>query len=64
MTFWNPIVNQPTKTKIRRAWSLSVSFFPRWDYSINCFQNMKKKFGGGEGNTPLMCLWMYSILVG
>ena len=26
-------------------------------------QNIKKKFGGGEGNTPLTCLWMYNILV-
>ncbi len=26
-------------------------------------QNIKKKFGGGEGNTPVTCLWMYNILV-
>ena len=64
------IVNQPTKTvitdqdkgslvSIRRILPKAGLFhcaFHRW-------QNIKKKFGGGEGNTPLTCLWMCNILV-
>jgi hypothetical protein len=32
-------------------------------YFIHRRQNTKKKFGSGDGNTPLTCLWMYNILV-
>jgi hypothetical protein len=66
----HPIVNQPTKTVITnqdKGSLLSIrQIVPEAGLflcAFHCWQNTKKKIGGGEGNTPLICLWIYSILM-
>jgi hypothetical protein len=66
----HPIVNQPTKTVITDQDKGSLASIKKILPQAGLFhcafhrrQNIKKKFGGGEGNTPLTCLWMYNILV-
>jgi hypothetical protein len=66
----HPIVNQPTKTVITNQDKGSLvsirQILPEaglFHCAFHRRQNIKKKFGGGEGNTPLTCLWMYNILV-
>ncbi len=68
--FFHPIVNQPTKTVITDQDKGSLASIRQILPEAGLFhcafhhrQNIKKKFGGGEGNTPLTCLWMYNILV-
>ncbi len=68
--FIHPIVNQPTKTVITDQDMGSLKSIRQILPEAGLFhcafhrgQNIKKKFGGGEGNTPLTCLWMYNILV-
>ncbi len=64
------IVNQPTKTVSTDQVKGSLASIRQIHPEVGLFhcafhrrQNTKKKFGGGEGNTPLTCLWMYNILV-
>jgi hypothetical protein len=64
------IVNQPTKTVITDQDKGSLASIRQilpdvWLFhcAFHCRQNIKKQFGGREGNTPLTCLWMYNILV-
>ncbi len=64
------IVNQPMKTVITDQDKGSLASIRQilpetglFHCAFHCRQNIKKKFGGGEGNTPLTCLWMYNILV-
>jgi hypothetical protein len=66
----HPIVNQPTKTVITDQDKGSLASIRQivpeaglFHCAFHCRQNIKKKFGGREGNTPLICLWMYNILV-
>ena len=66
----HPIVNQPTKTVITDQDKGSLASIRQILPEAGLFhcafhrrQNIKKKFGGGEGNTPLTCLWMYNLLV-
>ncbi len=66
----HPIVNQPMKTVITDQDKGSLAsikqILPEAGLFLCAFhrrQNITKKFGGGEGNTPLTCLWMYNILV-
>jgi len=66
----HPIVNQVTKTVItdqdKGAFTAIRQIVPEAG-QIHCAfhrrQNIKKKFGGGEGNSPLTCLWMFNMLV-
>jgi hypothetical protein len=66
----HPIVNQPTKTVITdqdKGSLVSIKQILPEAGLFHCAfhrrQNIKKKFGGGEGRTPLTCLWMYNILM-
>ena len=66
----HPIVNQPTKTVITDQDKGSLSSIRTVLPQVGLFhcafhrrQNIKKKFGGADGTTPLTCLWMYNILV-
>ena len=66
----HPIVNQPTKTVITDQDKGSLASIRQILPDAGLFhcafhrrQNIKKKFGGGEGNTALTCLWMYNLLV-
>jgi hypothetical protein len=66
----HPIVNQPTKTVITDQDKRSLASIKQILSEAGLFhcafhrrQNIKKKFRGGEGNTPLACLWIYNILV-
>jgi len=76
MKFWkfiksiHPIINQSTKTVITDQDKGSLASIRQILPEAGLFhcafhrrQNIKKKFGGGEGNTPLTCLWMYNILM-
>ena len=63
-------MNQPTKTVITDQDKGSLASIRQILPDAGLFhcafhrrQNIKKKFGGGEGNTPLTCLWMYNLLV-
>ncbi len=66
----HPIVNQVTKTVITdqdkgaltAIWQI-VPEAGQFHCAFHRHQNIKKKFGGGEGNSPLTCLWMFNILV-
>ncbi len=66
----HPIINQNTKTIITDQDKGSLAYIRKIVPEAGLFhcafhrrQNIKKKFGGGEGNTPLTCLWMYNMLV-
>ena len=66
----HPIVNQPTKTVITDQDKESLASIKQILPEAGLFhcafhrrQNIKKKFGGGEGSTPLTCLWMYNLLM-
>ena len=66
----HPIVNQPTKTVITDQDKGSLASIKQILPEAGLFhcafhrrQNIKKKFGGGEGSTPLTCLWMYNLLM-
>jgi len=68
--FIYPIVNQPTKTVITNQDKGSLASIRQivpetglFHCAFHRWQNIKKKFGGGEGNTPLTCLLMVNILV-
>jgi len=66
----HPIINQVHKTVItdqdKGALASIQEVLPKVGHfhcSFHRRQNIKKKFGGGEGNTPLTCLWMFNLLV-
>jgi hypothetical protein len=66
----HPIVNQPTKAVITHKDKGSLASIGQilpeaglFHCAFHCRQNIKKKFGGGERNAPLTCIWMYNILV-
>lgn len=66
----HPIVSQSTKTIImdqdKGSLASNREIVPEaglFHCAFHRCQNIKKKFGGGEGNTPFTCLWMYNILV-
>ncbi len=54
-----------SQIRTRDAWITlgNPSWGGQFHCSFHCRQNIKKKFGGGEGITPLTCLWMFNILV-
>ena len=66
----HPIINQVHKTVItdqdKGALGSICDVLPNVGHfhcSFHRRQNIKKKFGGGDGNTALSCLWMYNLLV-
>jgi hypothetical protein len=66
----HPIINQNTKTIITDQDNGSLASIRKnvpeaglFHCAFHRCQNIRKKFGGGEGNTPLTCLWMYNMLV-
>jgi hypothetical protein len=66
----HPIVNQVTKTVITdqdkgalTAIRQTVPKAGQFHCAFHRHQNIKKKFGGEEGNSPLTCLWMFNLLV-
>ena len=66
----HPIINQVHKTVItdqdKGALGPIRDVLPKVGHfhcSFHRRQNIKKKFGGGDGNTALSCLWMYNLLV-
>jgi hypothetical protein len=66
----HPIVNQVTKTVItdqdKGALTAIRQVVPdagQFHCAFHWCQNITKKFGGGEENSPLTCLWMFNILV-
>ena len=66
----HPIINQVHKTVItdqdKGALGSIRDVLPKVGHfhcSFHRRQNIKKKFGGGDGNTALSCLWMYNLLV-
>ena len=76
MQFWkfivaqHPIINQVHKTVItdkdKGALGLIRGVLPNVGHfhcSFHRRQNIKKKFGGGDGNTALSCLSMYNLLI-
>jgi len=68
--FIHPVVNQPMKTVITYQDKGSLASIRQivpeaglLHCAFHCRHYIKKKFGGGEGNTPLTCLWIYNILM-
>jgi hypothetical protein len=66
----HPIINQNTKTIITDQDKGSLTSIRQIVPEAGLFhcafhrrQNIRKKFGGGEENTPRTCLWMYNLHV-